>query len=195
MSSEDELNKKFINDFKVKDARCMSMSGSREGQWPTVLAYTLRDIPLTYNDPYFTTDKDKKSIGVDVFVVDCIRAGYTKVPYRNQGGKTVVDKDAKPLSELVKTTADGIEFSTVTCYPWTIVPGYPKNKDERKEDDDLKWAIQPGTVFKFSIFRDGLRDSPSTGNLKSGLCPAGLDIIPAFTLLELDLSIKVCFCL
>lgn len=79
-----ELCNKFKNDFKFKDARCMSMSGSREGQWPTVYGFTLRKIPLTFNDPYFTTDKDKKSIGVDFFVVDCLRAGYTKVPYHNQ---------------------------------------------------------------------------------------------------------------
>lgn len=184
------MDPKLASDIKLCVNPCFTGTTGRETTWPRVLAMTDRDIPLSY-DAFGThrdIDKDKKRIMVNFTIVDGISAGFSKTPYCNKGGKTVVDKDAQPLSvEIMSTEAGwgpsaaassasaaagggdsdsnlavvgGAGFKIIQCYPWTIVEGAPKEKDDRKQDAGLAWKIEPGMVVCLTLWRDAVRGGP-----------------------------------
>jgi hypothetical protein len=189
-SEEDKI--RFCNDLRVKNATMFAGAPGMEEQWPRVLAFCDKDIPMEYDsfEDFPDISKDKKSINVNFTVLNCLTAGFTKTPYANDGTRTNVDKNAKPLAEISKYPELGEEFNRITCYPWTMVPGCPKDKDERKEEDDLTWDIVPGMVLHFSFWRDSMRGSPDASKFKASMSPAGVSFIPAFTVVELTTSIK-----
>ena len=48
-------------------------------------------------------EQDRKSMTINFTVIDCVDPGFSKVPYKKSGEKTIVDyKTAKPLVEPVK---------------------------------------------------------------------------------------------
>jgi hypothetical protein len=192
VSPMDGSKVKFCADLKVKDASMFSGAPGAEEQWPRVLAFCDKDIPMEYDsfEDYPDISKDKKCINVNFQILNCLTAGYTRTPYANDGTRTNVDKNAKPLSEISKYPELGEEFNKISCYPWTMVQGCPKDKDERKEEEDLIWDIKPGMVLHFSFWRDSMRGSPDMSKVKPAMCPAGVSFIPAFTVVELTVSIK-----
>lgn len=147
MYTQEEYKSKLSNDFKVLNSSFLVANTRKETTGPGVLGYFDKSFPLTY-EGFPEADgvsKDGKSISVNFVVVDVLSAGYARVPYFNDGSKTVVDKAAKPLSEIVRCDDQDSSWpgsSYVMCWPFTIVHGAPKDKDDRKED--AGWEIRPG---------------------------------------------------
>jgi hypothetical protein len=64
-----------------------------------------------------------------------------------------------------------------------------QEKDER--NDEYKWNVYPGMVLRMMFWADAARGGKAD-KFREEMCPAGHDIIKAFTLLELELTCKVC---
>ena len=195
MSSPEISNKHFSNDFRCKELPFFLASVKADTTWPRVMAYCDSDIPLTYEefDKVSKRDPNSRSITVNFVVINAISPGFTKVPYSNDGSKTIVDEKAKPLSEEHDCPEIGASMKKIKCYPWTIVDGAPKEKDDRKEDEHLTWDIVPGMFLRFTIFKDSLKGSPDASKVKKGMIKdteEGKVRIPAFSVVELELSIK-----
>jgi hypothetical protein len=192
MDPDTENKSKFRNDMKVKNAALFTGAPGAEQQWPRVLAFCDKDIPLEFDlfEDYPDISKDKKSINVNFQILNCLTAGFTRTPYANDGTRTNVDKHAKPLAEMGKCSELGEEFNSITCFPWTMVQGCPKDKDERKDEADIIWDITPGMVLHFTCWKDSMRGGPDVTKYKPAMCPAGISFIPAFTVVELTVAIK-----
>lgn len=122
-----------------------------------------------------------------------------------------VDKNALPLSERKPWPEDPDgAIGMFKCWPYTIVDTKPKNKDER--EDSAQWEVcpflppcmtmrfcltprarqvHPGMVIRASFWSDAARGGDPK-KFREQLCPAGMDVIPAFSVLEVELMCKVC---
>lgn len=132
----------------------------------------------------------RKQIGVNLTIVDCLSEGFSRVPYEFVNGTYKSDpKTAKPLSEKSPWAEDPQgQLSMLTCWPYGIVEGAPKEKDERRED--YKWKVYPGMVLRTMFWADAARGGDPK-KFKDEMCPAGYDSIKAFSLIELELTCKV----
>jgi hypothetical protein len=127
---------RLSSDFKIKSCPAFVGCTGIEGKGPKVLCFNMQPIPLTP-----AAFGDKKQLAVNMVVVDCKLAGYSKVPIISMAGdKYKLGKDPLPLSEKSPWECDPSgRLSELTCYPFEIVPGRPKNKNKRNED--CMWKV------------------------------------------------------
>lgn len=69
------------------------------------------------------------------------------------------------------------------------MPGQPKDKDERKEDPELTWKLRTGMCIRFTLWRDQLPGSAGK-EAKPDMFPKDVDILPAFSLVVMNVQIK-----
>ena len=113
----------------------------------------------------------------------------SRVPYISVNGVCKAEAGAKPLSERCPWPEDREgKLGMLTCYPYSIVEGRPKEKDERNEE--YKWSVYPGMVIRMMLWPDSARGGKAD-KFRAEMCPEGYDVIPPFTLLELELTCKV----
>lgn len=182
--------------FNLKDAALFSGTTGKDSRWPRVLVVNTEPIPLTHDK--FTShknlSKDGKSLLINLVMVNGSTRGFCTVPVAASGsGKYTTGENAKPLSVVCPCERLGGEaggFSAIQCYPWTIVEGCPQDKDDRVEE--AGWVLEPGMVFKFNIWGDSMRGSPEVNSKASkiSVTPENLDVIPAFSVLDVEISIK-----
>lgn len=63
-----------------------------------------------------------------------------------------------------------------------------QEKEERNEE--YKWNVFPGMTLRIMFWADSARGG-DVKKFKPEMCPAGYNVIKAFTLLELELTCKV----
>jgi hypothetical protein len=137
-SSSDQVDyaARLSNDFKIKECPAFIGATGKQTKGPKVLCFNDADIPLTVEG-----FKDRKQLNVGLVVVDCLSDGYTRVPYEcTNNGVYKLGKNPLPLSEksVWPEDKDGV-LSMLTCWPYGIVEGCPKDKDDRNED--FKWEV------------------------------------------------------
>ena len=132
-------------DFKIKECPAFISTTGKQTKGPKVLCFNDADIPLTVDG-----FKDRKQINVGLVVVDCLSDGYTRVPYEcTNNGVYKLGKNPMPLSERSAWTDDAsgggggaaaaAGLSMLTCWPYGILEGCPKDKDDRNEE--FKWEV------------------------------------------------------
>lgn len=195
-SNIDPIAKTFHTNFKQLDACYHDGTKGEEAQWPKVLAVIDRDMPTSEAGYQQLVDAgtkgmqpDGKRVMLNAYIVNVVNSGYSRVPISAQGNKYVVERDAKPLSVMNKDEELGDGFGELECFPWTIVPGEPKSKDERKEEPENTWKLRAGMCIRATVWRDQLPGGPQAGG-KADMFPKGTDVIPAFSLVVITLAIK-----
>lgn len=156
-NSDEAAALRLSSDFKLKECPAFIGSTGREGKGPKVWAFNDADIPLSISG-----FNDKKQVSVGLVVVDCSMSGYTRVPYECTSGDRYkvrcffcfflttqtyrvchtlqVGKNALPLSEKSVWPGDPEgQLHMLTCWPYGIVEGCPKDKDDRNEE--YKWEV------------------------------------------------------
>jgi hypothetical protein len=153
------MDPEFFEAFKVKDGLGCSPSVDKSGVGCKMLVFNNAPIPMTVDG------FDRKNIAVVFTVLNTLQEGFSKVPYENVNGKTKVGLDslprvsssstltrllqvnsnAKPLN-LKSKMSDDSELCKMKCWPFGIVEGCPKDKDERV--DDWSWEIVPGMALR-----------------------------------------------
>lgn len=150
---------------------------------------------------------------VGLVVVDCLMDGYTKIPIEfTKAGKYQQGPNPTPLSERKPWPEDPTgSTSMMICRPYGIVEGCPKDKAVPKEDgygwevhpggrglsraersahrtrfSDVVVVVFPGMVLRASFWADAARGTPIASKFHERLCPPGMDVIPAFSLLEVE---------
>jgi hypothetical protein len=111
------------------------------------------------------------------------------VPYENLNGKTKVSSSAKPLNARCKM-GDDSELYKMKCWPFGIVEGCPKDKDERV--DDWAWDVIPGMAVRVQLWQESARGG-KPDKFKSSMNSDDHVVIPAFTVFEIEMSCKVLF--
>ncbi len=64
-----------------------------------------------------------------------------------------------------------------------------QEKDERNEE--YKWEVHPGMILRTMLWAEPMRGQ-KTDKFKEDLIAAGHAVIKAFTLMEIELTCKVC---
>lgn len=139
MSCQREASK-----FELRIKECPAFVGStgKQTKGPKILCFNDAEIPLT-----FAGFSDKKQVSVGLVVVDCLMEGYAKVPYEcASNNKYKMGPNPLPLSvkSLWGDDPSGV-LSEMECWPYGIIEGCPKDKDDRNEE--WKWKIVPGMFF------------------------------------------------
>lgn len=176
---------RLSSDFKLKSCPAFVGCTGTQAKGPKVLCFNNQDIPLKPEG-----FGEKKQLIVEFVVVDCKMAGFTRVPYFCTGGdKYKLGDNPLPLSEKGTWSGDPSgKLSELTCYPFEIVPGRPKNKNKRNES--CMWKVCPGMVLRNTFWSDVSRGSESMKKMRAELTAAGYDCIPAFSLLEVEMVCK-----
>jgi hypothetical protein len=135
-SSKAEYAAQLSSDFKIKECPAFISATGKQTKGPKILCFNDADIPLTVDG-----FKDRKQINVGLVVVDCMSDGYTRVPYEcTNNGVYKVGKNPLPLSEKSQWPQDPSgALSMLTCWPYGILEGCPKDKDDRNEE--FKWEV------------------------------------------------------
>lgn len=192
----DARSQKFVSDFKFKSLPMQIGVADATTTWPRVVAYPDTWIPFTQQGfvGHPKADKDGKGIVVNFTVLDCLAPGFTRVPYWNENGKTKTGPDAKPLSEVdveyMASVQGDTDLTVIRCHTFETIEGMPKEKGPRVELEEFKWRIVPGMSFRITMWADAARGGPDPSKFKAALCPAGHDMVQAFTPLELEIAIK-----
>jgi hypothetical protein len=135
-NSKAEYAAQLRADFKIKECPAFISATGKQTKGPKILCFNDADIPLTVDG-----FKDRKQINVGLVVVDCLSDGYTRVPYEcTNNGVYKVGKNPLPLSEKSQWPHDPSgALSMLTCWPYGILEGCPKDKDDRNEE--FKWEV------------------------------------------------------
>jgi hypothetical protein len=148
------MAEEFLNNFRVRDGSAGSGALGKQGVGFRILAYNNSDIPMT------SEGFERKNLSVVFTVVKACDPGFSKVPYVNdpKTGKTKVGNGAMGTSALRSMPADyGVDSSVapmtmnlMDCWPFGIVEGCPKDKDDRNEE--YRWEVVPGMAIRLVIF-------------------------------------------
>jgi hypothetical protein len=173
---------------------------SKSTAMPKVLAITGSAMPCTA--AAFGDLAGGRKFFLDLTIVGFSDLGFCKVPIGHVGGKFTMDRKlAKPLCEYVPGSAQ----QSVRCYNWvkaasTFAKGsrIDGNDASIMEGADMSWVLSVGDVLSCKLDPAG---APGGSSFKAGeksafTFPAcngaygGTDIVPAFTLVEVDLDLK-----
>jgi hypothetical protein len=171
----------FLDTFRVKDGLSTSAGVEKAGVGFKMLAFNNSPIPMTVEG------FERKNITVVMTVINTVQEGFSKVPYENVNGKTKVSSDAKPLNTKFKMGGD-VDLSKMKCWPFGIVEGCPKDKDERV--DDWSWDVVPGMALRVTIWQEAARGGKAD-KFKSSMNSDDYVVIPAFTVFEIEMTCKV----
>lgn len=179
---------KFSNELKIKSCPAFVGCTGKQGKGAKLLCINDGEIPLAH-----ALFGDKRQVTVGFIVVDVQQEGYAKVPYEcTSNNKYKMGSNPLPLSQKSPWPEDPEgTMSELDCWPYGIIEGCPKDKDDRNEE--YKFKIVPGTILRYSAWSDAARGAPDIKKHRQNLCPAGRDVIPAFTLLEVEIMCRVCF--
>jgi hypothetical protein len=83
---------------------------------------------------------------------------------------------------------DDSDLCKMKCWPFGIVEGCPKDKDERVED--WTWDVVPGMAIRITLWQESARGGKAD-KFKSSMNSDDHTIIPAFTVFEIEMCCKV----
>jgi hypothetical protein len=175
------MGTEFTENFRIRDGLGSSSSVDKAGVGLKLLAFNNTAIPMT------AEGFERKNLSVVFTVINTVQEGFSKVPYENVNGKTKVSANAKPLN--TKCKMENSDLFKMKCWPFGIVEGCPKDKDERVED--WSWEIVPGMALRITLWQEAARGG-KTDKFKSSMNSDEYDVIPAFTVFEIELGCKVC---
>lgn len=111
----------------------------------------------------------------------------------NKANKYTLGENPKLLSEIAPWDAQDEarnKLRKVLCYPYVRVKGNPQAKGPRV--DSLASEVCPGTPMRITFWADGARGGKPSIKGKAIECDYAGDYIPAYALVRVQLSIKVC---
>ena len=152
---EDTLTKsiEYADDLFTRDPPVFTLSVPESGRGPTITCIIDHDIPCKAD--FYKNDK----IQVNFLVVGLGDTGFSKVPYANQNGKTVMGENPKPLSEWdTQENAEGkitTNKNKMICYAYLSKKGKMKDKGPRVDGSDplindgkkISYSLEPGKLF------------------------------------------------
>jgi hypothetical protein len=97
-----------------------------------------------------------------------------------------VSANAKPLNVKCKMSQES-DLCKMKCWPFGIVEGCPKDKDERV--DDWSWEVVPGMAIRIMLWQEAARGGKAD-KFKSSMNSDDHTVIPAFTVFEIEMSCK-----
>lgn len=184
------------DDLFARDTCAFGNCVTASDRGPTVLCVNNVDIPC--KEKLYTSDK----VSASLVIVGLVDPGWSKVPYSNQNGKTIMGDKPKALSEW-GTHDDGngkvlVDKSKIVCYAYLNKKGKQKDKGVRVDGSDptinnglpVSYQLEAGMVLRCVMKKSGAIGG-SDKEKRDNFFPSDVDVIPAFSRLVVKLACKV----
>lgn len=189
------VDQHLSEDFFAKDSTTFSGCVTSSNRGPTVVCINDIAIPCTADN--YTSDK----IQANFLIVALVDPGWSKVPYSQQNGKTVMGDKPKPISEWAthedETGRKLVNKNKMQCYAYLNKKGKIKDKGARVDGTDptvnngepVSYTIEPGMVMRCMLKKSGAIDGTDKEKRKD-FFPSDIDVIPPFSRLVVQLACK-----
>lgn len=182
-------------DLFTRDPPLFTSLVSDSDRGPTLIC--INDIPIPSRAELYPSDR----IQVNFMVTEAVDPGWSKVPYSNQNGKTVMGENPKLLAEWdTQENEEGkvvVDKSKIRCFAYLNKKGKQKDKGPRIDGTDpsindgkrVDYVLQPGMVFRCMMKRSGAIGG-SDKEKRDNFFPQDVDVIPAFSRVMVKFACK-----